>query len=95
MEYEKDQLHGIMTAPLRLHPTEDLYRVLGFGPSRDEDSRAPVADMVSGFLDGCSDALTHGGLQALRHLGKDVETGGRKLLIQVCGRSQEKCFVTR
>lgn len=92
MEYEEVQLQSIMTAPLRFHPIEDLYRVLGFGPSRDEESKAPVADMVSGFLDGCSDALTHGGLQALKHLGEDVETGGRKLLIQVCGRSQERRY---
>jgi hypothetical protein len=87
MEYENIKLQDVMLALFRLHPTEDLYRILGFAPTCSEGftvaHKVPIADMVAGFLEKCSKALMQGGLEALREVGPDVETGGRDLLAQV------------
>lgn len=87
MEYENIQLQDVMLGPLRHHPTDDIYRTLGFAPAGSEGftvaHKVPIADMVAGFLEKCSKALMQGGLEALREVGPDVEEGGRELMAQV------------
>jgi hypothetical protein len=84
MEYENIKLQDVMLAPLRLHPTDDLYRILGFASEGFTVAHnVPIANMVAGFLEKCSKALMQGGLEALREVGPDVDTGGRELIAQV------------
>jgi hypothetical protein len=83
---EQVYLQDLMLAPLREHPTENLYRVLGIVPGCDltlsAAHRIPLTSMVLEFLEGCLRALVRGASAALEKLGP-TDACASELLKQV------------